>query len=81
MEKAFNYTADMVIRNIKKIRHYKNYSQDFIATKLDISQNAYSKIELGHSKISLMRFFQIASVLGVDESQLIKLDLSKLSRQ
>lgn len=81
MENPFNYTADMVIRNIKKIRHYKNYSQDFIAAKLNISQNAYSKIELGYSKISLQRFFQIASVLGVEESQLINLDLTKLSRQ
>jgi transcriptional regulator with XRE-family HTH domain len=80
MEKTGQVTTDAVILNIKKVRHFKNYSQDFIAAKLHISQNAYSKIELGYSKITLDRFFQIAAVLGVEESQLIRLDLMQLSK-
>jgi len=35
-----------VASNIRKIREQKNYTQDYLAAKLDISQNAYSKIEL-----------------------------------
>jgi len=80
MEKAFQATIGAVIINIKKVRHFKNYSQDFIAAKLQISQNAYSKLELGYSKITLDRFFQIAAILGVEESQLIRLDMMKLTK-
>ncbi|MHA4896441.1 helix-turn-helix domain-containing protein [Pedobacter sp. PWIIR3] len=80
MNNTINHTATKVISNIRKIRHFKNYSQDYIAAKLNISQNAYSKIELGYSKISLERFFQIADVLEVEESQLISLDMVTLTR-
>jgi transcriptional regulator with XRE-family HTH domain len=78
MEKAGQATSSTVILNIKKVRHFKNYSQDFIAAKLKISQNAYSKIELGYSKITLDRFFQIAAILGVEESELFSQDPLKL---
>ena len=36
-----------VSSNIKKIREIKGFSQDYVATKLDITQNSYSKIERG----------------------------------
>jgi transcriptional regulator with XRE-family HTH domain len=61
----------IVVGNIRKIREFKNYTQDYLAMKLDISQNAYSKIELGYSKLTLGRLFQIAEVLEVDVVQLI----------
>ena len=60
--------------NIRKIRAQKNYTQDYLAAKLSISQNAYSKIELGYSKLTLNRLFEIASILEVDAVQLINLD-------
>ncbi|MGY4384785.1 transcriptional regulator with XRE-family HTH domain [Pedobacter sp. UYP24] len=80
MSNTLGHTAERVINNIKKVRHFKNYSQDYIAAKLNISQNAYSKIELGHSKITLERFFQIANILDVDEAQLISLDPMSLKK-
>ena len=51
---------------IKRLRLERNYTQDYLALKLNISQNAYSKLELGHSKLSLERLMQIAEVLEVD---------------
>lgn len=36
----------VVASNIRKIRELRNYTQDYLAAKLGISQNAYSKIEL-----------------------------------
>jgi transcriptional regulator with XRE-family HTH domain len=51
--------------NIRKIRESKDYTQDYLAVKLAISQNAYSKIELGYTKITVERLFQIASILEV----------------
>jgi transcriptional regulator with XRE-family HTH domain len=65
--------------NIRKIRAYKNYTQDYLAAKLSISQNAYSKIELGYSKLTLNRLFQIASILEVDAVQLINLEDNQLA--
>lgn len=56
---------------IRKVREYKNYSQEYLASKIGISQNAYSKIELGYSKISLDRFFHIANLLDVEISELL----------
>jgi transcriptional regulator with XRE-family HTH domain len=67
--------------NIRKIRAQKNYTQDYLAAKLSISQNAYSKIELGYSKLTLNRLFEIASILEVDAVQLINLDDNELSQE
>ncbi|MVN92249.1 helix-turn-helix domain-containing protein [Mucilaginibacter aquatilis] len=68
------YTSKIknVATNIRKIREYRNYTQEYLAVKLDISQNAYSKIELGYTKITLERLFQIALILEVDVIELIK---------
>lgn len=63
-----------IAANIRKIREYRNYTQDYLAAKMAISQNAYSKIELGYSKITLERLFQIATVLEVDVTGLIYLE-------
>lgn len=54
-----------VAANIRKMRENKNYTQDYLAAKLAISQNAYSKLELGYSNISLCRLFNIADVLEI----------------
>ncbi|RYE52077.1 MAG: XRE family transcriptional regulator, partial [Sphingobacteriales bacterium] len=62
--------------NIRRIRVFRNYTQDYLAAKLGISQNAYSKIELGYSKISLERLFSISMILEVDLMKLIDLDSS-----
>lgn len=64
-----------VATNIRKIRESKDYTQDYLAVKLAISQNAYSKIELGYTKITVERLFQIAQILEVDPVGLI--DFSK----
>ncbi|WP_233268910.1 helix-turn-helix domain-containing protein [Mucilaginibacter lacusdianchii] len=64
--------------NIRKVREYRNYTQEYLAMKLDISQNAYSKIELGYTKITLERIFQIASILNVDLVDLLQNDHTQL---
>jgi len=50
---------------IKKIREFKNYTQDYMAGKLGISQNAYSKIETGQSKLDTDRLQEISDLLDV----------------
>ncbi|KQR71978.1 helix-turn-helix domain-containing protein [Pedobacter sp. Leaf176] len=74
MENLLALKMKHIAGNIRKIREYRDYTQDYLAAKLKISQNAYSKIELGYSKLTLERLFQIASVIDVDVTQLLTLE-------
>lgn len=71
MKETLNYKVRAIAVNIRKTREQLNYTQEFLAAKLNISQNAYSKIELGYTKITVERLFQIAAVLEVDIHSLI----------
>ena len=70
-----NSTSPLKIKaiaaNIRHKREYRNYTQEYLAHKLNISQNAYSKIELGYTKITLERLFQISDILEFDAAELI----------
>jgi len=50
---------------IKKIREYRNYTQQYMADSLELSQNAYCKIENGTTKLTIDRLETIANVLDV----------------
>jgi transcriptional regulator with XRE-family HTH domain len=60
-----------VLENIHYIRRSREYSQDFMAYKLSISQNAYSKLESGKTPLTMDRFFKIAELLHVTPVQLL----------
>jgi transcriptional regulator with XRE-family HTH domain len=68
------YDISIVAANIRKARMYRGYSQDYLAYQLKISQNAYSKLECGHTKIDLERIIAIANLLEVDLIKLLKKD-------
>lgn len=74
MRDPLDLKPKVVAGNIRKIREYRNYTQDYLAAKLAISQNAYSKIELGYSKLTLDRLFQIAIILDIKVMDLINID-------
>lgn len=65
------YNKSVIAANIRKVRLIRNYSQEYLGSRLKISQNAYSKIEIGLSNISLQRIFEIAEVFEVDVCELI----------
>lgn len=71
MRSASDLRAKAITLNIRKVRELRNYTQDYLAAKLCISQNAYSKIELGYSNITLVRLIHIAEILEVDLDDLI----------
>jgi len=71
MTEGLNFKIKAIAANIRNKREYRNYTQEYLAAKLDISQNAYSKIELGYTKITVERLFQIAEVLGFEVAELI----------
>lgn len=80
MKQSLENKIRTVAINIRKIRESKDYTQDYLAVKLNISQNAYSKIELGYTKITLERLFQIAQILEVDPVDLITFTEEEQSR-
>jgi len=57
--------------NIRKLRDIKGFSQEYMATKLNISQNTYSRIENGYISLKFDRLIQIASILEIDIPKLI----------
>jgi transcriptional regulator with XRE-family HTH domain len=69
------YNNETIAINIKNARLDRNYSQDYVAGRLDISQNAYSKIELGHTKITVDRLSAIADVLELNLGKLIGINI------
>lgn len=61
-----------VLESIHSLRRIREYSQDFMAYKLGISQNAFSKLESGKTPLTMERFFRIAELLQVSPVDLIE---------
>ena len=61
-----------VLESIHSLRRIREYSQDFMAYKLGISQNAFSKLESGKTPLTMERFFKIAALLEVSPVILIE---------
>jgi transcriptional regulator with XRE-family HTH domain len=53
---------------IRQMREQKNYSQEFMASKLDMSQASYARIESQEIKLSIDRLQKIAEILEADIS-------------
>lgn len=51
---------------IRLIRLEKNYSQEYMANLLNISQSYYAKIENNKSDLTIALFFKICKILDVD---------------
>lgn len=54
-----------IANKIKMVREGSNMSQEYMAAKLNISQQAYSRIEKNPDNITIKRLRQISEVLGV----------------
>jgi len=52
--------------NMRNGRLMRNYSQEYMALQLHISQNAYSKMEIGRTRITVESVFKVAAVLELD---------------
>ncbi|MES2484524.1 MAG: helix-turn-helix transcriptional regulator [Bacteroidota bacterium] len=51
--------------NIRNIRELKNFTQEFMANELGMSQASYSKIEKGSTVLTYTKLVNIAAVLNV----------------
>ncbi|MDR2057487.1 MAG: helix-turn-helix domain-containing protein [Dysgonamonadaceae bacterium] len=60
MKQGPNTIMPNIARNIKQIRELKDYTQEYMAQLLGISQSAYVKIEQGVTVLKIDRLQQIA---------------------
>ena len=54
------------IKLIRKMRIEKNYSQEYLASKLNISQSYYGRIENGKVNLDLKILNEILVILQID---------------
>ena len=50
---------------IRRLRRAKGFTQEYMAVKMNLSIRGYSKIELGETKLSVIRLFEIAEILDL----------------
>lgn len=56
---------------IRAVRQQQDLSQEQVAEMLDLTPQAYSKIEQGKTKLSIDRIQQIANIFNIDITDLI----------
>ncbi len=56
---------------IKKIRELKNFTQEYMAEQLNISQSAYAKMEKDDSDLTISKIKKIAEILNIKVEDLI----------
>lgn len=66
---ALDYTV--IGQRIKQARLAKNYTQEDLAEKIDISVAFLSRVERGNSHINLKRLNQLCGLLDVSEGYLL----------
>lgn len=57
---------------IRQKRTQLHYSQEYMAFKLNQTQNAYCKVELGHTKVTLIKLIEICEIFEVDINDFLK---------
>lgn len=66
--KLTNY---MYGEKIKTIRELRGFSQEYMADKLGIAQNTYSKIETGQTNLKIDTLIKLAEILGVSPMDIV----------
>lgn len=56
---------------LKKLRELRNFTQSYMADKLEISQGAYSRMEMGESEITFGKLTKIAELLEIPVEEII----------
>ena len=69
-----------VSENIRLIREARGYSQEYIANKLNVTQQAYSNMEKKPETMTLGRLKELAKVLDVSLMVLIAEELTNMQQ-
>ncbi len=71
-KESYNPAIKSILSAIMRRRNELGYTQEYVGYKLGISQNAYSKIELGYTNITVNHLFKIAEILDCRVDDLLK---------
>lgn len=63
---------------IKKLRELKNYTQAYMADRLNMGVSGYNKIENDKTEITLSKILSIAEVLETDLETILNLDTKNM---
>lgn len=58
--------------NIRVFREIKGYSQEYLASQLDMTQSGYAKLESGQNTIKIDKLQKIAELLDTDIANLLQ---------
>ncbi len=64
--------TDKILSKIRSKRQKLNYSQEYVASVLQMKQANYNKIENGKVELSVSVLFKIARLLDLNVDELIK---------
>jgi transcriptional regulator with XRE-family HTH domain len=67
-------SQEQIASKIRLLREVHNYTQEYVANILDISQNTYSSIERGETKLTLVRLEKLANIYRMDLVDLIQMN-------
>jgi transcriptional regulator with XRE-family HTH domain len=66
--------ATSIKNKIRSIRELKNYTQEYMADQLGVTQAGYSKIEKGKTILTYVKLVEIARILEVSVEDIISFD-------
>jgi len=64
--KDYSTMDHWVLQTLRNLRREKDYSQEYLSLKLEISQSYYARIENGKAALTIKTFHQILAVLEID---------------
>ena len=79
--KGFERERGEIGHSIKKMRELKNYTQSYMAEKLDMSNSGYSKIENNKTELTLNKIMAIAEILETDIASILNFDAKNIFYQ
>lgn len=63
--------TELIATKIRTLRRNREYSQEYMAIMLHISQNAYSRLENGKTPLTLDRFYEVCQILQIKPAELL----------
>ncbi len=67
-------TQELIASKIRILREVHNYTQEHVANVLDISQNTYSLIEKGETKLTVDRLERLANLYQMELIDLFRMN-------
>lgn len=59
---------------VRKLREFRNYTQEYMAEQLNLSQRAYSSLENGKTQLSVDRLIEICNLLNVPIGEVLDIE-------